>query len=188
MREKGLKAMRRLAAAVAFGAAVAVRGLPQLNFGTGSSTSRLPKEEIAALTRAWLAIGDGIDTAWDYRDELTVGRAVRESGRVRESVFLTTKIPCDGYELASKRAGFNMEQLGLQSVDLLLIHFACDSREKLNGTWTALEEQVDKFLSRQIGVSNFQASDIEELMSLDKRIKPVVNQIYGHVGCTSLVF
>jgi 2,5-diketo-D-gluconate reductase A len=156
---------------------------PWISFGTGSSTSRLAHDQIGNLTAQWLQVGGrGVDTAFIYRDESDVGRALRSSALGRGEIFLTTKVPCEGYALARAAAAANLAQLGVDSVDLLLSHWP-NATEQLNGTWTALREEWLAGRARRIGVSNFDVSDLQRLAELfPQGPVPAVNQIRMSAG------
>jgi 2,5-diketo-D-gluconate reductase A len=156
---------------------------PWVSFGTGSSTSRLAHDVIGNLTAQWLlAGGRGLDTAFVYKDESDVGRALRSSALGRGEVFVTTKVPCEGYASARAAAAANLAQLGLGSVDLLLSHWP-NATEQLNGTWAALREEWLAGRARHIGVSNFQVDDLKRLMALFPQGPiPAVNQIRMSAG------
>mmetsp|Transcript_3195 Transcript_3195/g.3885 ORF Transcript_3195/g.3885 Transcript_3195/m.3885 type:complete len:336 (+) Transcript_3195:108-1115(+) len=159
--------------------------MPLANFGTGSSTKHLNHSEIERLTELWLSTGgSGIDTAWTYKDEKQVGNALHKIVRDRNSVFVTTKVPCDGFAAASRQAATNRRHLGLDYVDLVLIHFPCRSKLLLAMTWKALEDEFHNGKAKALGVSNFKLGDLKDLNTVkDLKVKPVVNQIYMHVGC-----
>ncbi len=156
---------------------------PWVSFGTGSSTSRLAHDLIGNLTAQWLhAGGRGVDTAFVYKDEGDVGRALRSSALGRGEIFVTTKVPCEGYASARAAAAANLAQLGLGSVDLLLSHWP-NATEQLNGTWAALREEWLAGRARHIGVSNFQVDDLKRLMALfPQGPVPAVNQIRMSAG------
>ena len=120
-----------------------------------------------------------IDTASVYGNEAYVGEAIRESKLPRKDIFITTKIWND--DLRGKRtreaAMESLDRLGLNYVDLLLIHWP------VNGcfvdSWKAMEELYDEGIARAIGVSNFEIHHLMELISHAK-IVPVMNQIECH--------
>ncbi|WP_123042337.1 aldo/keto reductase [Cohnella candidum] len=120
-----------------------------------------------------------IDTASMYGNEAGVGSAIRASGIARDKLFVTTKVwnNQQGYDSTLKAFEESNDKLGLDYVDLYLVHWPV--KEKYKETYRALEELYDQGRVRAIGVSNFQAHHLEDLMGAC-RIKPMVNQIELH--------
>ncbi|TCP57570.1 diketogulonate reductase-like aldo/keto reductase [Tumebacillus sp. BK434] len=120
-----------------------------------------------------------IDTAAIYRNEEGVGRAVKASGIAREELFITTKVwnTEQGYETTLAAFEESRRKLGLEYVDLYLIHWAV--KEKYKETWRALEKLYRDGLVRAIGVSNFQVHHLQDLMAT-ATVKPMVNQVEYH--------
>ena len=117
-----------------------------------------------------------IDTAKMYGNEQDVGEAVRQSSIPRQEIFVTTKLwdSDQGYQSAHNAFDRSMDQLGLEYIDLYLIHWPV---EKLrNDSWRALNEIKESGRTRSIGVSNFSHKHLQELYSYSD-IRPVVNQI-----------
>ena len=148
---------------------------------TDSSSSDV---ETLALLRWFDHGGRGIDTAWDYGNQRSVGWALRNtSASVRSSLFVTTKIPCgDGTtQGATKSINEDLSELELSFADLILIHFPCDSHEGTKNVWSALQAAEAAGLARAIGVSNFAKADIDAALSLGGT-KPALNQCQMSVG------
>jgi methylglyoxal/glyoxal reductase len=126
-----------------------------------------------------------IDTASFYGNEEGVGKAIKEVGVPREELFITTKVwnSDQGYE--STLASFNtsLEKLGLEYLDLYLIHWPV--KNKYKETWKALEELYKEGKVRAIGVSNFQIHHLNDIMT-DCEIKPMVNQVEYHPSLTQV--
>lgn len=124
-----------------------------------------------------------IDTAAYYQNERGVGKAIKESGVPREDVFITTKVWNDshGFENALKAFEESREKLGVDYIDLYLIHWPVKGKYK--ETWKALEHLYRDKKVRAIGVSNFHIHHLEDLMA-DCEIKPMVNQIEFHPKLT----
>ena len=114
-----------------------------------------------------------IDTATLYRNERSVGAALRRSGVPREEVFVTTKLPPPRTDAAQQLAK-SLERLGLEYVDLYLVHWPLP----LGNTrvWHGLESLQESGLAREIGVSNFGAARLEKLLAGAHRA-PAVNQV-----------
>ena len=120
-----------------------------------------------------------LDTAQAYGNEEAVGRAIAKSGVAREELFITTKvwISNGGYEKAKTSIDESLKKLGLDYIDLLLIH------QPLNdyyGTYRAMEEAYKEGKLRAIGVSNFYPDRLVDLCSFAEVI-PAVNQVETHV-------
>lgn len=134
-----------------------------------------------------------IDTAFCYGNEADVGEAIRLSGVPREEIFVTTKhwVTERGYEKTIQAIEGSLEALGLDYVDLYLIHWPCVASvspdwEEINAsTWKGFEEMYRKGKIRALGVSNFQAKHLDSLFKFAE-IPPVVNQIEFHPGYTQM--
>jgi len=124
-----------------------------------------------------------IDTAAFYQNEAGVGQGIRESGVAREELFITTKVwnSDQGYESTLKAFESSLSKLGLEYVDLYLIHWPVKGKYK--ETWKALEKLYKEGKVRAIGVSNFNIHHLEDLLS-DCEIKPAVNQVEYHPHLT----
>jgi len=120
-----------------------------------------------------------IDTAAMYQNEEGVGKAVRNSGIPREEVFVTTKVwnSDQGYESTLKAFDSSLRKMGLEYIDLYLIHWPV--KGKYIETWKALEEIYQQGKVRAIGVSNFNIHHLEDLAK-HSSLKPVVNQVELH--------
>ena len=160
--------------------------IPAMGFGT----YRMAPEDTVASVKCAIESGwRHIDTATIYGNEKEVGQAVRESGVPREELFITTKLQGRdrGYESTLRAFDRSLEVLGMDYIDLYLIHwpaspFFHDDWKELNaGTWRAFEELYDKGLIKSIGVSNFMPRHLNELLKT-ARIVPMVNQIEFHPG------
>ena len=117
-----------------------------------------------------------LDTAKLYNNERDVGEAIRESGIARAEIFVTTKLwdSDQGYQSALDAFKCSMDELGLEYVDLYLIHFPVKGLRI--DSWRALVEIKASCSARSIGVSNFSQKHLQELFS-NSDIRPVVNQI-----------
>lgn len=117
-----------------------------------------------------------IDTAAYYKNEESVGKAIRESFLVRRDIWVTTKLWLTG--MADPRAAFykSLKKLGLEYIDLYLIHWPFPGKTR---AWKILESLVSEGVVRSIGVSNYSIQQLEQLQSTCN-IKPVVNQIEFH--------
>ncbi|WP_237208151.1 aldo/keto reductase [Rothia nasimurium] len=152
--------------------------IPQMGFGT----CRIAPETIAAaVTRALEAGYRHIDTATIYKNEAGVGQALAESDLPRTDLFITTKLwnTDQGYETAIEAAERSLELLGLDYLDLYLIHWAQPAQGRYRASWEALVELRERGLVRSIGVSNFTDTQLDHIIG-DTGITPVVNQIELH--------
>lgn len=141
-------------------------------------------EEVVQSVKA--AIRNGyisIDTAAIYGNEEGVGQAIKESGVPREDLFITTKLwnSEQGYESTLKAFDESMEKLGLDYLDLYLIHWP--GKDKYKETWKAFEKLYKDGRVRAIGVSNFLVHHLEDLIA-SAEIKPMVNQVEFHPHLT----
>lgn len=119
-----------------------------------------------------------IDTAAAYMNEEAVGRAIKMSGIPREELFITTKLWVQdaGYENTKKAFQLSMDKLGLDYLDLYLIHQPCND---YYGSWRALEELYEAGKIRAIGVCNFYPERLVDLC-LNTKVAPMVNQVECH--------
>lgn len=119
-----------------------------------------------------------IDTAAAYFNEEAVGKAIRESGVPRKELFITTKlwIQDQGYEQAKRAFQTSLDKLGLNYLDLYLIH---QPMNDYYGSWRAMEELYEEGKIRAIGVCNFYPDRLADLC-LNARIAPMVNQVELH--------
>ena len=119
-----------------------------------------------------------IDTAAAYMNEQAVGAAIKQSGINREELFITTKlwIQDSGYENAKKAFHSSLKKLGLDYLDLYLIH---QPYGDIYGSWRAMEELYKEGLIRAIGISNFTPDRIMDFI-MHQEIVPAVNQIETH--------
>lgn len=146
--------------------------MPLLGFGTW----QIKGTAAVAATGAALEAGyRHLDTATIYGNEAEVGRALRESGLPREQVFVTTKCPPDraGQELDTLRR--SLDALGAEYVDLWLIHWPAEGGTN-RAMWEAFVAAREAGLARDIGLSNFRASMIDEVDSATG-VRPAVNQV-----------
>lgn len=120
-----------------------------------------------------------IDTASFYKNEEGVGQALQETSVSREDLFVTTKVWNDeqGYEETLAAFDRSLEKLGLEYLDLYLIHWPVPGKYK--DTWRALEKLYKEGKVKAIGVSNFMEHHLEDLLK-DAEVKPVVNQVELH--------
>jgi diketogulonate reductase-like aldo/keto reductase len=126
-----------------------------------------------------------IDTAAAYNNEVGVGNAIKASGIAQKDLFITTKVwnADQGYESTLKAFEVSRRKLGLDYLDLYLIHWPVKGKYK--DTWHALEKLYEEGLVRAIGVSNFQISHLEDLLSVSK-VVPAVNQVEYHPRLTQV--
>ncbi|MBT5576802.1 MAG: aldo/keto reductase [Microbacteriaceae bacterium] len=122
-----------------------------------------------------------IDTAMIYRNEAAVGRALAASGIARDEIFVTTKLwnSDQGTENTPVALQTSLELLGLDYVDLYLIHWPAPLRDDYVATWLALEELHAQGLAKAIGVSNFEPEHLEKIMEAGS-ITPAINQVELH--------
>ena len=164
--------------------------IPVIGIGTnsfGKEGSVFDGEINYDTTELISAIDNGyrlIDTAILYRNEAVIGKAVSESSVAREDFFITSKIPgrkeeIESDELIHKNVQFSLSELGMDYLDLYLIHQPLENNEDNLRVWRILEEYVDNKQIRSIGVSNFNNEQLAYLLEY-ALIKPVINQIESH--------
>lgn len=124
-----------------------------------------------------------IDTAQNYKNEVAVGKAIKDSKVKREDIFITSKLQISRYGCNNTKKAVlkSLKDLDVDYIDLYLMHWPSQSYEMNLETYQALEEMVLKGYIRSIGVSNFQIHHLEHLLPYVK-IKPVMNQIELHPG------
>ncbi|MFC0492058.1 Glyoxal reductase [Listeria grayi] len=124
-----------------------------------------------------------IDTAAAYKNEAGVGKAIKESGINREDLFVTTKLwnSEQGYESTLKAFDASLDKLGLDYVDLYLIHWPVEG--KTQDTWRAFEKLYKDKKVRAIGVCNFHEHHLKEIFEIAE-VKPMVNQVELHPNLT----
>ncbi|MFB2556843.1 aldo/keto reductase [Herbiconiux liangxiaofengii] len=154
------------------------RSIPAIGFGT------YPLRGEAGAKAVVSAIGTGyrsLDTAFNYENEGAVGEGIRRSGIAREELFVTSKLPgrYHGREQAAEAVRESIWRLGLEYVDLYLIHWPNPSVGKYVEAWQALVQARDEGLIRSIGVSNFTEAHLEEIIA-ETGVTPVVNQVELH--------
>lgn len=152
--------------------------LPAIGFGTYP----LAGAEGVRATLSALEVGYRlIDTAVNYENESEVGQALRESGIPRHELRVTSKLPGrhHGYEDAVASVHGSLERLGLDHLDLHLIHWPNPSVGKYVEAWRALIDLREQGLIRSIGVSNFTEQHLERLIA-ETGVTPAVNQIELH--------
>ena len=152
--------------------------IPQLGLGVWQMTD---DEATASIAKALETGYRHIDTAAIYRNEVGVGRAIAASGLPREDIFLTTKLwnRVQGRDLARSGLERSLEKLGLDYVDLYLIHWPCPAHNKYVETWEQLIDFRAEGLVRSIGVCNFLADHLDAIVD-ETGIIPSVNQIELH--------
>lgn len=152
--------------------------LPAIGFGTYTLTD---DDGIAAVRSALEAGYRLLDTAVNYGNEEEVGRALRESGLPRDEVVVTSKLPGrhHGYDDAVASTKESLSRLGLDHLDLHLIHWPNPSVGKYVEAWRALVDLREQGLVRSIGVSNFTAVNLDRIVA-ETGVTPAVNQIELH--------
>ena len=168
--------------------------IPKLGLGTWFIDDDKVAEAVKDATDLGYRL---IDTAQAYGNERGVGEGVRNGGLKREEIFVTSKVAAEHktYDEAKKGIDETLEKMGLDYLDMMIIHSPqpwvevnqSDNRYKEGNqeAWRALEDAYNEGKLKAIGVSNFQVEDIESLMETAK-IKPMVNQILCHISNTPL--
>jgi 2,5-diketo-D-gluconate reductase A len=152
--------------------------MPQLGFGV----FQIPDAETTEAVAAALAAGyRSIDTAAIYGNETGTGRALAESGIAREDLFITSKLWIDdlGYEPALAAFDASLAKLGLDYLDLYLIHWPAPASDRYADSWLALEKLLADGRVRAIGVANFEPGHLQRLIDLGGTV-PAINQVELH--------
>jgi diketogulonate reductase-like aldo/keto reductase len=158
----------------------------------GLGTWQIPDGDEAYNSVLW-ALKNGyrhIDTAMAYGNEVSVGKAIKDSGIPREEIFVTTKLPAEhkGYEKAHECFEKSRTDLGLDYIDMYLIHapwpwsnIGMDCTQGNIDSWRAFEEIYDSGKVKSIGISNFEPKHIQPILDMCKYV-PMANQICFHIG------
>ncbi|GGS41437.1 aldo/keto reductase [Streptomyces griseoviridis] len=152
--------------------------MPQLGFGVW----QVPDDEAETAVATALQAGyRSIDTAAIYGNERGTGKAIAASGLPREDLFVTTKLwnSEQGYDSTLRAFDASLDKLGLEYVDLYLIHWPMPARDRYVDTYKAFEKILADGRARAIGVSNFLPEHIERLTG-ETSVIPAVNQIELH--------
>jgi len=152
--------------------------IPQLGFGV----FQVPDEETTAtVTRALEAGYRSIDTAAAYGNERGVGEAIKASGIARDELFITTKLwnAAQGYDSTLRAFDDSLAKLGLDQLDLYLIHWPVPAADRFVDTWKAFEKLHADGRVRAIGVSNFQPTHVRRLLDEGLTL-PSINQVELH--------
>jgi 2,5-diketo-D-gluconate reductase A len=154
------------------------RTIPQLGFGV----FKVDPDEAERVVSDALEVGyRHIDTAAVYGNEVGVGRAIEKSGIPREELFITTKLwnSDQGTQSAFDAIDLSLEKLGLDYVDLYLIHWPRPDLDRYVETWLAMEQIRDDGKSRSFGVSNFHRPHLERIIAESGTV-PAVDQVELH--------
>jgi 2,5-diketo-D-gluconate reductase A len=152
--------------------------IPQLGLGVW----QVPLEETAGAVRAALAAGYRmIDTAEGYDNEEGVGQAIKDSGIAREELWITSKLRSGSHSRDKALRAFDetMKKLGLEQLDLFLIHWPVPKQDKYVEAFKTMIELRDQGRIRSIGVSNFNQDHLERVIG-ETGVTPAVNQIELH--------
>lgn len=152
--------------------------IPQLGFGVW----QIPNDEVGRAVAE--AIGAGyrsIDTAQGYGNEQGVGAAIRDSSIARSDLYITSKLRTrdQGYDATLKSFMGSLDRLGLDYLDLFLIHWPVPAQDKYSDTWRAFVQLQRDGRIRSIGVSNFLPEHLDRIIG-DSGVAPAVNQIEVH--------
>ncbi len=149
--------------------------IPQLGLGIWQVLADITAATVAS------ALGMGyrlVDGAAIYGNEVGQGEGIRQSGLSRDEVFVTTKVWNDaqGHDSTLRAVEASLQRLGMERVDLCLIHWPCPALDRYVDTWRALIRLRDEGRVRSIGVSNFMGAHLERLVD-ETGVVPVLNQI-----------
>lgn len=162
-------------------------GIKMPQFGLGVWQTENGQQVVDAVKAAVNAGYRAIDTAAAYENEDGVGQGIRECGLDRSELFITSKLwnSDQGYDNTLHAFDKTMERLGLDVLDLYLIHWPCPNDGLFVETWKAFETLYKQGRVRAIGLSNFTKENIQTLLD-SCEIKPMVNQIECHPYLTQV--
>lgn len=162
-------------------------GVKMPQFGLGVWQTENGQQVVDAVKAAVKAGYRAIDTAAAYENEDGVGQGIRECGLDRSELFITSKLwnSDQGYDNTLRAFDKTMERLGLDVLDLYLIHWPCPNDGLFVETWKAFETLYKQGRVRAIGLSNFTKENIQTLLD-SCEIKPMVNQIECHPYLTQV--
>ncbi|WP_228989181.1 aldo/keto reductase [Streptomyces sp. DH8] len=152
--------------------------MPQLGFGVW----QVPDDEAERAVATAIEAGyRSIDTAAIYENERGTGKAVAASGVARDELFVTTKLwnSEQGHDSALRAFDASLDRLGLDYVDLYLIHWPVPAKDAYTDTYKAFEKILADGRAKAIGVSNFHPEHLKRLLA-ETSVVPVVNQIELH--------
>ncbi len=152
--------------------------LPVIGLGVGELSESETEQSVSAALEAGYRL---IDTASAYGNEAAVGRAIASSGIPREEVFVTTKLATSdqGFQASQDALKASLERLGLDYVDLYLIHWPAGNPGKYVDSWGGLMKRKELGDAKSIGLANFHAEDLSNVIDLSF-FTPAVNQIELH--------
>ncbi|WP_066042506.1 aldo/keto reductase [Herbiconiux solani] len=152
--------------------------MPQLGLGVYKTTDDEAADAVDSALRQGYRL---VDTAAMYLNEAGVGEGVRRSGLPREEVFVTTKVwfTDNGYDSTLRSFSESLDRLGLDYVDLYLIHWPAPKNDLYVPTWQALRTIRDEGRARSIGVANFHPAHVSRLID-ETGEAPAVNQVELH--------
>lgn len=156
--------------------------IPQLGFGVFQVTPEQTYETVQCALQAGYR---HIDTAAMYGNEEQVGKAIADSAVPRDEIFVTTKLnnSAHGYEETLRGFEASMSKLGLDVLDLYLIHWPLPARDLYVDSWKAMQKLQSEGVIRAIGVSNFQAAHLDRIAQ-ECDVVPTINQIELHPWLT----
>jgi 2,5-diketo-D-gluconate reductase A len=152
--------------------------IPVIGLGVGELSDSETEQAVSAALEAGYRL---IDTASAYGNEAAVGRAIAASGVSRDELFITTKLATEdqGFQASQDALTASIERLGLDYVDLYLIHWPGGDPGKYVDSWGGLMKRKEDGLTKSIGVSNFHAEDLSNVIELSF-VTPAINQIELH--------
>lgn len=154
--------------------------IPRIGFGVWRLDDDKAPEVVAAAIKAGYR---HVDTAQGYDNEAGVGRGVRESGVPRDQLFVTSKqrTSHQGYDSTFRSLDDSLKRMGLDYLDLFLIHWPAPEHDRYAETWKAFVELQKHGSARSIGVSNFAVEHLERIIE-ETGVTPAVNQIETNPG------
>ena len=152
------------------------RSIPQLGLGVWRVSDGEASQTVQTAVKAGYRL---IDTATAYQNERGIGDGVRAAGVPREDIFVTTKLWNGDHDAAETACEASLKRLGLDYVDLYLIHWPSPAQNKFVQAWKSLIKLKEQGKAKSIGVSNFRVPDLERIIG-ETGVTPVLNQIELH--------
>ena len=152
--------------------------MPVLGIGVGELSEKEAEHAVSTALEIGIRL---IDTATAYGNDAAVGRAINASGIPRAEIFLTTKLATEdqGFRASQDAIQASLERIGTEYVDLYLIHWPAGNPDKYVDSWGGLMKQRDVGSTKSIGVANFTAEDLSNVIDLSYFV-PAVNQVELH--------
>ncbi|NHC46617.1 aldo/keto reductase [Motilibacter sp. K478] len=152
--------------------------MPRLGLGTSPMDNAATEAAVAAALETGYRL---VDTAEDYGNEEGVGRGIRAAGVPREELFVTTKLnkKWHGVDLAAEALAASLDRLGLDYVDMLMVHWPNPGQDRYVAAWQGLAKLLEEGRVKAVGTSNFKPAHLDRILA-ETGVTPDVNQVQLH--------